>query len=143
MVTSAGAKSVWALSLAGALYGFIGVAFPNPSADARGWRLASFAVSGVVYICHIAFEQLRLRTSPVRTAVRGAFGVAIGGFLIAVGAIVHAMMFSTTVPLWRFAVALVAFPVITSVPALAGGLLLAFVLSKFFSRVAPRFQPTV
>lgn len=72
MVTSVRAKSIWALSLAGGLYGLIGIAFPNPSADARAWRLAAFAVSGVVYICHIAFEQFRLRTSPTRTAVHVA-----------------------------------------------------------------------
>jgi hypothetical protein len=136
------AKWRWTVILAGALYGLIGLAFPNPSADARGWRLAAWAVCGVVYISHIAYEMFWAKTSPLRTAVHVAIGVAIGGFVIASGAMVHAARFSSGLPLWRFALALAAFPIITGLPAFVFALFLAFVVSKLFSPVPARFQPT-
>jgi hypothetical protein len=46
-----------------------------------------------------------------------AFGVAIGGFLLAVAATVHAITVGSNTPLGRYLVALVAWPIFTAVPA--------------------------
>jgi len=133
MIVSVRANWLWALILAGASYGFIGIAFAIPSSHAHAWRLAAWAVSGVIYILHIAYEQYWVGAARFRAAAHVAIGAAIGGFLIAAGALVHAVIFSAPVPLWRFGVALFAFPIITFVPALLVALVLAFVLSRLIN----------
>ena len=132
------AKSRWAMVIAGVVYGFIGIAFAIPSSHAHAWRLAAWAVSGVIYICHIAYEEYSVGATPLRAAAHVAIGAAIGGFLIAAGALVHAAIFSATVPLWRFGVALFAFPIIIFVPALLVAIVLSFVLSRLSSKTLGR-----
>jgi hypothetical protein len=104
--------------LAGASYGFIGIVFALPSNHARAWRLAAWGASGLVYAAHIGYEQYRLGNSVVVTAMRVAMAVALGAFLLAVGATVHSALVPSQVPQWRFLIALIIWPVITAVPAL-------------------------
>jgi hypothetical protein len=59
-----------------------------------------------------------------------AMAVAIGAFLLAVGATVHAAMVSSHAPYWRFALALILWPIITAAPAFVVALVLALVLSR-------------
>ncbi len=66
--------------LAGASYGFIGIVFGLPSSHVRIWRLAAWAVSGVVYMCHLAYERYWLGALPLTTAPHVAVAVAIGVF---------------------------------------------------------------
>jgi len=122
------------LIVAGACYGLIGIVFALPTSNVRIWRLAAWAVSGVIYICHILYEQYSLRSRPLTTAVHVALGVAIGGFVLAVGANVHAMMIPSHAPFWRYRVALIAWPLITGVPAFLVALVAAYVLAWAWSR---------
>jgi hypothetical protein len=116
--------------LAGASYGFIGIVFGLPSSHVRIWRLAAWAVSGVVYMCHLAYERSWVGALPLTTATHVAVAVAIGGFLLAVGATVHAATVSSHAPYWRFVVALILWPIITAVPAFFVALVLTSVLSR-------------
>src|SRR5262249_44555215 len=101
------------LTLAGACYGFIGIVFALPSSPVRIWRLAAWPLSGVVYICHIAYERYWVGSRPLRIATHAAMAVAIGGFLLAAGATVHAAMLPSHAPYWRFRMALIVWPLIT------------------------------
>ena len=119
----------------GVLYGLIGIAFAYPS-NQRFWRLAAWAVSGVIYVSQIAYEQLRLRNPPVATSLHAAFAAALGGFFLAVGAMVHAATTPTHAPYWQYVIAFVAWPIITGVPAFLVALVLTFVLAQV-SRPGP------
>jgi len=81
------------------------------------WRLAAWVASAVVYVAHVAYEHFRLENSPPATSIHVGLAVAIGGFLLAVAATTHAAMVSEHAPFTRFLVALVAWPLITGVPA--------------------------
>ena len=113
--------------LVGALYGAIGIVFAWP-ANQRFWRLAAWGVSGVIFVSQIGYEQLWLRNSRVPTAVHAALAAALGGFLLAVGAMVHAALTPIHAPYRRFLIALVAWPIITGVPALLVALVVTVVL---------------
>jgi len=127
-----GARLTWlAVILAGAFYGFVGIVFGLPSSHVRIWRLAAWAVSGVIFICHIAYEQYWLSSRPLTTAAHAALAVASGAFLLAVGATVHAAMVSSHAPYWRFGIAFIAWPIITAAPAFVVALLFAWLLSSF------------
>lgn len=115
--------------LVGVLYGAVGIVFALPSSHLRFWRLAAWAVSGVMYISQIAYEQFKLRNSRVATAVHAALAAGLGGFLLAVGAMVHAATVPTHAPYWRFLIAMVVWPIITLVPALLVALVITFVLA--------------
>ena len=126
-------RSAWfgCVILVGALYGFIGIVFALPSSHARFWRLAAWVVSGVVYVSHLAYEQFWLRNSPVATAVHAATAAALGGFLLAVGAMVHATMTPTHAPYWLHGIALIVWPIITAAPAL----FIALVVTHAYNRM--------
>ena len=113
---------------AGVLYGAIGIVFALP-ANQHFWRLAAWGVSGVIFVSQIGYEQLWLRNSRVATAVHAALAAALGGFLLAVGATVHAALTPIHAPYWRFLIALVAWPVITGVPAFLVALVVTVVLA--------------
>jgi len=95
------------------------------------WRLGAWVTCGVVYGAHIAYEHFRLRNSPFATAWHVAMAVALGAFFLAVAATVHAAMVSSHAPLWQFLIALVAWPIITAVPAFVVALAIAAVLARF------------
>ena len=89
------------------------------------WRLAAWVSSAVVWFVHFAYEHFRLRTSPATTAIDVGLAVAIGGFLLAVAATTHAAMVSEHAPYQRFLIALIAWPLITGVPAFLVTLVIA------------------
>ena len=113
----------------GVLYGLIGIVFAYPS-NQRFWRLAAWAVSGVIYVSQIAYEQLRLRNSPVTTSLHAAYAAALGGLFLAVGAMVHAATTPTHAPYWQYVIAFVAWPLITGIPAFLVALVLTFLLAR-------------
>jgi len=115
--------------LAGFLYGSIGIVFALPSTHVRFWRLAAWAVSGVIFVLHIGYEQLWLRNSRTASAMHAALACGLGGFVLAVGAMVHAAMVPTHAAYWQYLIALIAWPIITFVPALLVALVVTFVLS--------------
>ena len=118
--------------LVGVLYGAIGIVFALPVSHARFWRLAAWGVSGAIYLSHIGYEQLRLRNSRVATALHAALAAALGGFLLAIGAMVHAAITPIHAPYWRFLIAMAVWPIITFVPALLIALVITFVMSYVY-----------
>src|SRR5437016_1739971 len=79
------------------------------------WRLAAWAISGAAFAAHIAYEQVRLRSSPGPTALHASLAVAL-----AVAANVHAQAAASHQP--SHFLALVLWPVVTALPAFVVGL---------------------
>lgn len=113
-------RSRWirAAFLLGAWYAFVGITFAVPANHAQAWRLAAWAVSGTAYAAHIAYERVRLQSSPSVSALHVAVGVALGAFGLAVGANVHSLSTGSTPQHQRLLLlALGLWPVLTAVPA--------------------------
>jgi hypothetical protein len=109
----------WLMAAVGAavVYAVVGVVFAWPATQARAWRLAAWLVSAVVYGLHILSEWHEGRT-PAPAAFHVASGVALGSFGLAMGAIMHSLSIVSSPRHQRLLlIALVAWPVITSVPA--------------------------
>lgn len=87
-----------------------------PSSQTRAWRLAAWLVSAVVFGTHIVFERWRRHSPAPITAVRAALAAALGSFLLAAAAVFHTLTTGEG-NLSRLAIAFVAWPVITAVPA--------------------------
>jgi hypothetical protein len=114
--------------LAGVVYFVVGVVFALPSSHVRAWRLAAWVVSGAVYAAHIGYEHFRLNNSLRATALHASLAAAVGAFLLAVAATIHAVMVPSHAPYWRFLLALVVWPIITAVPAFLVALIATAVL---------------
>ena len=95
------------------------------------WRLGAWIACGLAYAAHIAYEHFRLHSSTFATALRVAMAVALGAFLLAIAATIHAATVSSHAPLWQFLIALVAWPIITALPAFIVALAIAVVLARF------------
>src|SRR5947209_7236355 len=125
---------VRAMMLAAVAYAVIGIAFAalDKSADAdhvHPWRLAAWAASAAVAAAHLGYEHYRLRSSPRPTALHAAGAVALGALGLAVAANVHSLFAATRgqhLPL----LALVAWPVITALPAFIVAFAVAAVLAR-------------
>jgi len=130
--TAAKTTPVWVrIALLGVAYFVIGMV---TAALARGshaavaaWRLTAWALSAVVYAAQIWFEVRRSGAAPVGSAVRAAAAVALGGFLLAVAATVHALSLGRA-RVGPQLVALVAWPVLLAIPAFLVALAAAAVL---------------
>jgi hypothetical protein len=92
------------------------------------WRVAAWAVRGVLYAAHIRYEHFRLGNSPGSIALHVAMAVAVGAFGLAAAATVHSLMSAEYRP--AYVVALVAWPVITALPALVIALALSATLAR-------------
>ena len=79
-------------------------------------RLAAWAVSAVVFGTHIWYEARRAGGTPPRTALRNALAVALGGFLLAAVATVHALSAGSARVVPQL-MALVAWPVLLGIPS--------------------------
>lgn len=102
----------------GAMYTAVGILFALPSGSLRFWRLAAWVVSGFIYGTHLMYERLRLRHSNSAAALHVAVGAALGAFGLAVGANVHSLSVpSSSRQHQLLLIALVAWPVITGIPA--------------------------
>src|SRR5712691_5437666 len=80
------------------------------------WRLAAWVISAAAFGAHIWYEHFRLRDSPRTTAWRASAAVALGAFVLAVAARVHAHRTGTGNPR-LLTVALVAWPFLSGLPA--------------------------
>ena len=98
------------------------------------WRLAAWIISAAVFLSHTGYEHYRLGGSSGVTARQPALAVALGAFLLAVAAAVHAAIDASRAPYWRFLIALVAWPIITAVPAF----LVAFAAAATLARLSTR-----
>src|SRR5437763_13689526 len=125
-------RKLWirAVILVGVVYSVVGVVFALPSSHVRGWRLAAWVVSAVVAAAHISYEHFRLNNSARATALHASMAVALGAFLLAVAATVHASMLPSHAPYGRYLLALVAWPIVTALPAFLVALVVAAVLAR-------------
>jgi hypothetical protein len=119
--------------LVGVASSIIGVGFALPSNQGRAWRLAVWVASAVVYAAHIAYEQFRLGNSPRAAALHTALAVAVGAFGLAMAANIHEVWVG---PSYRrsLAIALVAGPVLTAIPAFVVALVGAAALARIRGR---------
>ena len=129
--------------LAGATYVIAGIAFGALAGGAPShrllvaWRLAAWLVSAAAFAAHIGYEHFRLRSAPGATALPAALAAAVGAFALAVAANVHEIR---AVPSYRpsLAIALVAWPVGTAVPAFV----VALAAAAGLARARPVLSPT-
>ena len=116
--------------LAGVLYYIAGVATAALAGAAATsqqqffWRLSAFVISGVVFAAHIAHEHFLQRHSARTTAWHTSVGAAFGGFALALSANLHDLG-SATGYRPRMMIALLAWPLLTGVPAFVAALLVA------------------
>ncbi len=111
-----------AVVLVGAVYLVVGVGFAAlagssaPHQTQVAWRLAAWLASAAAFAAHIWHEHFRRQSPPRTTAWHAALAVALGACGIAVAANVHTLLAGVT---YRpgLAIALVAWPVLTGVPA--------------------------
>jgi hypothetical protein len=94
------------------------------------WRLAAWVVSAAAFGAHIAYEQVRLRSSPSLAALHVSSAAGLGAFGLAVAANVHAQTVSAHQHSLALALSLVIWPVITALP----GFVVALVLAILFAR---------
>jgi len=126
--------------LLGGVYFIVGVVFGELAKWAGSeqgqfrWRLAAWGVSAAVYAAHIAYEHFRLRNRATALALHVALAAALGAFLLAAAATLHAMRLSSHAPYWLYLLALVLWPLMTGVPAFV----VAFVGAKVLALVSPR-----
>src|SRR5436309_11008971 len=119
---------VRAMILVAVAYALIGIVF-----GVLGWRLAAWVASAVVAAAHIGYEHYRLDSPPRPTALHAAGAVALGAFGLALAANVH-WLFAETHGQQSPLIALVAWPVITAVPAFQMALAVAAVLDRLSRR---------
>jgi hypothetical protein len=111
------------------VYFVVGRVFAQPTGNARAWRLAAWAVSAVVYLAHIGYERLKLRSSPSVAALHVALAVAIGAIGLATAVLIRSLSTQSAFRM-RWVLALVGFPAITAVPAFLVALLNASLLRR-------------
>ena len=110
-----------------------GSAALDPSVPDRArfmWRLAAWAASALMYAAHIGYECFLLRDSTRVTALHAALAVALGAFLLAAAATVHAATVASHAPFWRYLLALVLWPAVTALPAFLIALVAGAVLAR-------------
>jgi hypothetical protein len=135
----ASGRHLWLRALIiGLAYSVVGIVFGALAGAASSeqsrtfWRLAAWAVSGLIYATHIAYEHFRLHNSPRSIALYVAMAVAVGAFGLAVAATVHAISTAQYRP--RYLIALIAWPAITAFPAVLVALSVSAVLARFARR---------
>ena len=133
-----GRSWVRAMILVAVAYVVTGIGFGAlaKSADAnhvRLWRLAAWVASAAVAAAQIGYEHYRLGSSPRATALHAAGAVALGAFGLALAANIHAL-FAATHGQRSPLLALVAWPVLTALPAFLVALAVAAVLARFSRR---------
>ncbi len=112
------------------VYCTVGVVFQGEFA----WRLAAWVICGAAYVGHLAYEHFEWHNSPRATALHAAAAVALGTFGLAVAAALHRLDASgPAAPMHLYALALIAWPLITGVPAF----IVALVLSEVLAHVSP------
>jgi hypothetical protein len=126
-------RQAWlrAALLLGVGYCLIGVLFALPTGNVRAWRLAAWVVSAVLYAAHISYERFKLRSSTPSAALHVAVAVALGAFGLALAAVLHSLSAGSTTEHRRLlGIALVVWPLITSLPAFLVALAAGAVLGR-------------
>ena len=116
--------------LVGAIYLAVGVTASalGGAAASSPMRLVSrwsaFVASGVAFAAHTAYEHFRLCSKPRSTAWHTCVAVAFGAFALALAANIHHLG-SASAYRPRMLIALVAWPLLTAVPAFVVALVVA------------------
>jgi hypothetical protein len=99
------------------------------------WRRLAWLVSAVGFAAHIAYEHFRLENSPRTIAMHASIATALGAGALAVAANLHEWMARSS---YRpsIAIALVAWPLLTIVPAF----LVAMIVAAMLNRWRPRSE---
>ena len=100
------------------------------------WRWSAFVISGMLFAAHIAHEHVRLRSTTRTAAWHTAIGVALGGFGLALAANIHELAAATSYRP-KMVIALIAWPLITAVPAYIAALAIAAGLGAMRTRGQP------
>ena len=125
----------WTAAFFGVVYYAIGVIFAVLAAGAGSaqsvfaWRLAAYVVSAIAFLFHVRHEYATARSATVTTALHVATGVALGGFFLAVSAMIRAQAAGVG-RMGRYAIALVAWPALTAIPAFVVALAAAALLAR-------------
>jgi hypothetical protein len=133
--------AVRAVAFFGVLYCAVGILFGLLAGRASShqglvaWRSAAWAVSAVAFAVHIAYEQLRRRTSSRITALHVSLAAGLGAFGLAVAANVHALTVSPQQSSLLRLLSLAIWPVITAVPAFIVGLVAAILFARVWRSV--------
>jgi hypothetical protein len=129
MDTSRRRPWIRAAFLVGVVYVLIGRGFAAPTTHVHVWRLAAWVVSGAAFAAHIWYEHFKLRHSPRSLAWHVALAVALGACGLAVAGALHSLSATSGIrPSWLLA--LVAWPVITALPAFLVALVAGAVLAR-------------
>ena len=108
--------------------GFGELAFRATSERARvSCRRAAWLVSAVCFVLHVGYERSRRRESPSRAALHAAGAAAVGAGALAGAALIRALATGTGRP-DLLGLALIAWPLITVIPAFLAGWAIALVL---------------
>jgi len=129
----------WRISLlVGVFYFAIGRLFAWPTFNVQLFRWAAWVISFVAYFAHIWFEHFRLRNAPRMIALHVSAAVGVGALLLALAAMVHNIALHGTAvgPAWL--ISLVAWPLLTGIPAFLATLVVALVLARRDKRVQRR-----
>ena len=116
--------------LVGVLYLAVGIASAALAGAAESnqmrffWRLSAFVISAVVFAAHIAYEHFRLHGAARPTAWHASVAVAFGAFALALVANIRDLG-SASGYRPRMLIALVAWPLLTAVPAFIVALVVA------------------
>ena len=122
------------------VYSVVGITFaalanPSGSAGIRAiWQLAAWLGSGAAFAAHLCYEHSRLQASPLRAALHVSMAVASGAFVLAIWVNVHALWTAAGHQRPLAPVALLAFPLVTGVPAFVGALVIAAILDRVYRR---------
>jgi hypothetical protein len=112
-----------AVILAGLVYLVAGVGFGALAGRAASgemrvtWRLLAWLISAAAFAAQIGYEQFRLRSSPVNTALHASLATGLGALGLAVAANLHAHSSGSSHPRSFAFLTLAAWPAITAVPA--------------------------
>lgn len=135
MVISATKRGILMVILFAVVYLFVGLVFAvlaNSSGSNQmqvTWRLTAYVLSAGAFAANVGYELFRLHNSPRTTALHVSVRVALRAFALAVAANVHAQWAARGYQL-SLAIALVAWPAITAVPAFVVALSAGALLSR-------------
>jgi hypothetical protein len=138
-VDASGGRSLRVMFLIAALYVLIGVAFAEfarwsmKDTTVIMWRRVAWLVSGIAFAAHIGLEHFRLRNSPRKTGMYTSVAAALGACGLVVAANVPRKLFASGNQR-ALAIALVAWPLLTGVPAFVVAMVAAALLNCWSHR---------
>jgi len=132
-------RSLYLVLTLAAVYLVIGLTFGEFSGRATTdamrllWRRLAWILSGAGFAAHVVYGQFRLGNSPRRTAMHASAAAALGAGGLAAAASLHELA-ATSSYRPSMAVALVAWPLLTAIPAFVVAMALAAVLNRWYRR---------